>query len=37
MMADTKWLLRYGAIGSPLFVVLFSIASAIRPNYDPFR
>ena len=36
-MANTKLLLLCGVIGSPLFVVVFSILSVIRPGYDPWR
>lgn len=36
-MRLTRSLLRSGAIAAPLFVVVFTIAGALRPGYDPMR
>jgi Protein of unknown function (DUF998) len=35
--ALTRWLLASGVIGPVLFVVMFLIEGAIRPDYDPMR
>ena len=34
---STKKLLLCGVVGSPLFVFVFTVAGAVRPNYSPFR
>ena len=34
---STKKLLLCGAVGSPLFVFVFTVAGAVRPNYSPLR
>ena len=34
---NTKKLLLCGVVGSPLFVFVFTVAGAVRPNYSPLR
>src|SRR5687768_7651289 len=36
-VVSTRALLWCGAVGGPLFVVVFLIAGAVRPDYDPLR